>query len=51
MTEEEEEQQPAEGGPNPTIKECIQLNQLMPIIDIEKTLMQYLQLFMITMIY
>ena len=40
MTEEEQEQeqQPAEGGPNPTIKECIQLNQLMPIIDIDKNI-------------
>ena len=34
----EEEQQQAEGGPNPTIKECIQLNQLMPIIDIDKNI-------------
>ena len=24
--------------PNPTIKECIQLNQLMPIIDIDKNI-------------
>ena len=38
MAEEEEQQQPAEGGPNPTIKECIQLNQLMPIIDIDKNI-------------
>ena len=38
MSEEEQEQQPAEGGPNPTIKECIQLNQLMPIIDIDKNI-------------
>ena len=38
MTEEEQEQQPAEEGPNPTIKECIQLNQLMPIIDIDKNI-------------
>ena len=40
MTEEEQEQeqQSAEGGPNPTIKECIQLNQLMPIIDIDKNI-------------
>ena len=36
--EEEQQQQPEEGGPNPTIKECIQLNQLMPIIDIDKNI-------------
>ena len=40
MTEEEQEQeqQPAEGGPKPTIKESIQLKQLMPIIDIDKNI-------------
>lgn len=43
MTEEEaqqeqEPQQEAYEPPNPTIKECIQLNQLMPIIDIDKNI-------------
>ena len=41
MTEEEEQQNPPESEPsppNPTIKECIQLNQLMPIIDIDKNI-------------
>ena len=37
------QEQSAEGAktyepPNPTIKECIQLNQLMPIIDIDKNI-------------
>lgn len=40
----QEEQPPAEpqpkvyAPPNPTIKECIQLNQLMPLIDIDKNI-------------
>ena len=41
MAEEEEQQNPPESEPNPpnpTIKECIQLNQLMPIIDIDKNI-------------
>ena len=42
MAEEEQQPEPEpepieeKAGPNPTIKECIQLNQLMPIIDIDK---------------
>ena len=35
MAEEQEQEQ---SGPNPSIKECIQLNQLMPIIDIDKNI-------------
>ena len=45
MAEEIQNQPVPEGGeqktyepPNPTIKECIQLNQLMPIIDIDKNI-------------
>ena len=47
MTEEQGVQQPeqvpeqqehAHEPPNPTIKECIQINQLMPIIDIDKNI-------------
>ena len=40
MTEEEQENPPESepNPPNPTIKECIQLNQLMPIIDIDKNI-------------
>ena len=40
MTEEEPENPPESepSPPNPTIKECIQLNQLMPIIDIDKNI-------------
>ena len=44
MAEEEQQPEPEpepieeKAGPNPTIKECIQLNQLMPIIDIDKNI-------------
>ena len=36
--EEGQPEQKAYEPPNPTIKECIQLNQLMPIIDIDKNI-------------
>ena len=39
MAEEEQaNEEPQVEAPNPTIKECIQLNQLMPIIDIDKNI-------------
>ena len=46
MTEEQgeqpeqvmEQQEPVHEPPHPTIKECIQINQLMPIIDIDKNI-------------